>query len=64
MKYYNIELLRNQAEQLQQILYNLLVKFETSAAGIYYHFEILLMPGSYEYNEIEKFLFSDAITEV
>jgi 5-hydroxyisourate hydrolase-like protein (transthyretin family) len=64
MKYYNIELLRTQAEHLQELLYNLLVKFEISAAGIYYHFEILLTPGSYEYNEIEKFLFNDAIVEV
>jgi hypothetical protein len=64
MKYYNIELLRTQAEQLQQLLYNLLIKFEISAAGIYYHFEILLTPGSNEYNEVEKFLFNDAITDV
>lgn len=64
MKYYNIELLKNQAEQLQQLLYDLLVKFEISAAGIYYHFEILLAPGSNEYDEIERFLFNDAITEV
>jgi hypothetical protein len=64
MKYYNVELLRNQAEHLQQLLYDLLVKFEISAAGIYYHFEILLAPDSKEYNEVEKFLFNDAITEV
>lgn len=41
MKYYNIELLQAAAEKLQQFLYNLQVQFETSAAGAYYHFEIL-----------------------
>ena len=41
MKYYNIELLRTAAEQLQQFLYDLQIKFEISAAGAYYHFEIL-----------------------
>lgn len=64
MRYYNVELLKNQAEQLQQLLYDLLVKFEISAAGVYYHFEILLIPGSYEHNEVEKFLFSNAVLGV
>lgn len=41
MKYYNIELLQTAAEKLQQLLYDLQVKFEISAAGAYYHFEIL-----------------------
>jgi hypothetical protein len=41
MKYYNIELLQNAAEKLQQLLYDLQIKFEISAAGAYYHFEIL-----------------------
>ena len=41
MKYYNVELLQAAAEKLQQFLYNLNVKFEISAAGPYYHFEIL-----------------------
>ena len=33
MKYYNIELLQTAAEKLQQLLYDLQVKFEISAAG-------------------------------
>ena len=41
MKYYNIELLQTAAEKLQQFLYDLQLKFEISAAGSYYHFEIL-----------------------
>ncbi len=41
MKYYNVELLQVAAEKLQQLLYNLGFKFEVSAAGAYYHFEIL-----------------------
>ena len=64
MKYYNIELLRVAAEKLQQLLYNLGVKFEISAAGSYYHFEILLNKNSVEYKKIEDFIYSDAIAEV
>jgi hypothetical protein len=41
MKYYNIELLQTAAERLQAFLYDLQIKFEISAAGAYYHFEIL-----------------------
>ena len=41
MKYYNIELLQAAAEKLQQFLYELQIDFEISAAGSYYHFEIL-----------------------
>lgn len=41
MKYYNIELFPAAAEKLQQFLYDLLVKFEISAAGPMIHFEIL-----------------------
>ena len=41
MKYYNIELSKAAAEKLQQFLYKLEVEFERSAAGPYYHFEIL-----------------------
>lgn len=41
MKYYNVELFPAAAEKLQQFLYNLLVKFEISAAGPLIHFEIL-----------------------
>lgn len=64
MKYYNIELLRAAAEQLQQLLYDLKVKFEISAAGAYYHFEILLDPNGPEYKKVNDFLLSDAIGEV
>jgi hypothetical protein len=64
MKYYNIELLQNAAEKLQQLLYDLQIKFEISAAGAYYHFEILLNKNSVEFNKINDFLLSDAITEV
>ena len=41
MKYYNIELNQAAAKKLQQFLYKLNVNFEISAAGPYYHFEIL-----------------------
>lgn len=41
MKYYNIELLQTEAAKLQQLLYDLQIKFEVSGAGAYYHFEIL-----------------------
>lgn len=64
MKYYNIELLQSAAERLQQILYDLQAKFEISAAGAYYHFEILLDRDSAEYKKIEDFIYSDAIAEV
>lgn len=56
MKYYNIELLQAGAEKLQQLLYNLGVDFEISAAGIYCHFEILLDAASKEYKKINDFL--------
>lgn len=64
MKYYNIELLRTQAERLKTLLYNLQIKFEISAGGAYYHFEILLDPASKEYKKINDFILSDAIVEV
>lgn len=64
MKYYNIELLQTKAGELQQLLYDLHVKFEISAAGAYYHFEILLDAASKEYKKINDFLLSDALTEV
>lgn len=64
MKYYNIELLRTQAERLRALLYDLQVKFEISGAGAYYHFEILLDSASEEYKKINDFLLSDAIVEV
>ena len=41
MKYYNIELSKAAANKLQQFLYNLSIQYEVSAAGPYYHFEIL-----------------------
>ena len=56
MKYYNIELLQVAAEKLQQLLYNLDVSFEISAAGAYYHFEILLDAASKEYKKVNDFL--------
>lgn len=64
MKYYNIELLQVAAQKLQQLLYDLQVKFEISAAGVYYHFEILLDSASEEYKKINDFILSDAIMEV
>lgn len=64
MKYYNIELLRTQAEKLQQLLYNLQVKFEISAAGAYYHFEILMDAASEEFKKVNDFILADAIMEV
>jgi hypothetical protein len=56
MKYYNIELLQDAAEKLQQLLYDLNIKFEISAAGAYYHFEILLNKNSDEFNKVNNFL--------
>lgn len=41
MKYYNIELLKAATIELQQVLTDLKIKYEISAAGAYYHFEIL-----------------------
>lgn len=64
MKWYNIELLLNAAEKLQELLYDLNVTFETSAAGAFYHFEILLDKNSAEYKKITDLIFADAITEV
>ena len=56
MKYYNIELLQTAAERLQQKLYDLQIKFEVSAAGAYYHFEILLKENSPEFKKINDFI--------
>ena len=61
MKYYNIELLRTAAEQLQRFLYDLQIKFEISAAGAYYHFEILT--DTEGVTAINNFITADAITE-
>ena len=41
MKYYNVELTKAAAEKLQHFLYQFSIKHEVSAAGSYYHFEIL-----------------------
>ena len=41
MHYYNIELAKAAAEKLQRLLYTLGINHEISAAGSYYHFEIL-----------------------
>ncbi len=64
MRYYNVELSLSRAEKLQQILYNTGVNFEISAAGPWYHFEILLDPEGSEKKTVEKFLYSGAIEEV
>lgn len=56
MKYHNIELLQTAAERLQAFLCDLQIKFEISAAGAYYHFEILLDAASEEYKKVNDFL--------
>lgn len=56
MKYYNIELLQTAADKLQQLLLDLQIKFEKSAAGAYYHFEILLKENSPEFKKINEFI--------
>ena len=62
MKYYNIELLQTAAERLQAFLHDMQVKFEISAAGAYYHFEILTdTAGALKIND---FITADAVTEV
>jgi 5-hydroxyisourate hydrolase-like protein (transthyretin family) len=63
MKYYNIELLQTAAERLQAFLYDMQVKFEISAAGTYYHFEILLDPSTVEFKKVNDFIAADVITE-
>lgn len=62
MKWYNIELLQTAAERLQAFLYDLQIKFEISAAGAYYHFEILTDATGAD--RINNFITADAITEV
>lgn len=56
MKYYNIELLQAAAERLKHFLHDLQVEFETSAAGAYYHFEILLDPATVEFEKVNDFI--------
>jgi hypothetical protein len=62
VRHYNIELLQAAAERLQEFLYDLKVKFEISAAGAYYHFEILTDAAGAAM--INKFLDTHIITEV
>ncbi len=64
MNWYNIELSLTRAEKLQQLLYNTGINFEISAAGSWYHFEILLDPEGPEKKTVEKFLYSGAVEEV
>lgn len=59
MRYYNIELFPAMAEKLQQFLYDLLVKFEISAAGPLIHFEILTDAAGAD--AINKFIEGGAI---
>ena len=63
MKWFNVELLRSDAEKLQKLLYNIEASFEISAAGPFYHFEILLDPEGSKIRKIEKFLYMGAIEE-
>ena len=56
MKYYNCELPLQDAEGLKELLYDLNVRFEVSAAWTLYHFEILLGKNSDEYNAIVNYL--------
>ena len=64
MKWFNVELLRSDAEKLQKLLYNIEVSFEISAAGPWYHFEILLDPEGSKKRIVEKFLYLGSIGEV
>lgn len=64
MIWYNIELSKTRAEQLQKLLYNIEASFEISAAGPWYHFEILLDPEGSKKKTVEKFLYMGAIEEV
>ncbi len=52
--YKNVELLPNEAEQMKKYLRELAVKFESSAAGEYVHFEILV--NEQEAKETNEFL--------
>lgn len=57
MKWYNVELFPAEAVKLKMLLYDLLVKFETSACfDNFIHFEILLDPDGDEIKTINKFL--------
>lgn len=56
MKWYNVELPLNDAERLHKLLKKLGVKYEVSGAYQQYHFEILLQPGTVQYEMIDNFL--------
>lgn len=62
MKWYNVELFPAEAIKLKMLLYDLLVKFETSACfDNFIHFEILLDPDGDEIKTINNFLKKGAI---
>lgn len=62
MKWYNVELFPAEAVKLKMLLYNLLVKFETSVCSDnFIHFEILLDPDGGEIKTINNFLKKGAI---
>ena len=63
MSWYNVELSKGRAEMLQKLLYNMGVTFEISAAGPWYHFEILLDPNGSKIKTVEKLLYIGAIEE-
>ena len=56
MRYYNIELLQIVSEKLKSFLYGLQINFETSSAGEYCHFEILLDPLSDKFIKVSNFI--------
>lgn len=56
-RWYNVELDEDDAVKLKEKLYDLDVKFETSACGYWsVHFEILMSENDWRYEEISKFL--------
>lgn len=62
MKWHNVELFPAEAVKLKMLLYDLLVKFETSACfDNFIHFEILLDPNGPEFETINNFLLEGAI---
>lgn len=57
MKWYNVELDEDNALKLREYLYDLGVKFETSACGIWsIHFEIYLEPDSGTHKKVCEFI--------
>lgn len=56
-RWYNVELGEDDAVRLKEKLYDLDVKFETSACGLWsVHFEILLSESDWRFDEINRFL--------